>query len=297
MKNHFSTTLKTVLIGTIVVFLTSLFTANAQTICNNEINTQGDYTYEFWKDYGNGCMVLGDEGAFSVEWSDISNMLAKKGLRPGSWDNIITYAADFQPHGNSYLCAYGWTANPLVEYYIIESWGSWRPPGEQGFMGTINSDGGTYEIFKTRRIVGSEIYIQYWSIRLSKRTSGTITVGNHFRAWEDLDMPMGDLIEVTFCVEAYQSNGTADIYSMFISNAPPEPTLTPTEYENGDVDGNGVIDIIDALLIAKYYVGIITPGMHWDLADTNCDKIIDIIDALNVARYSVDLISYLPDCT
>src|SRR5690606_15088156 len=140
-------------------------------------------------------------GGFEVEWSGINNLLGRKGLRPGSTNQIVTYSADYNPNGNSYLCVYGWTTNPLVEYYIVDSWGSFRPPG-MGHVGTVSSDGGTYDIYKTLRveqpsIEGIQTFEQYWSVRTSQRTSGTITVKNHFDAWQDNEMVMGSLYEVS----------------------------------------------------------------------------------------------------
>lgn len=63
----------------------------------------------------------------------------------------------------------------------------------------------------------------------------------------------------------------------------------------GDVDGNDVTDIIDALLVAKYYTGIIDPDFNTEAADVNCDGAIDIVDALLIAQYYVGLIQSL-DC-
>ena len=59
----------------------------------------------------------------------------------------------------------------------------------------------------------------------------------------------------------------------------------------GDVDNNGVINIVDALLVSQYYVDLNPPNFHAEYADTNCDGSITIVDALLIAQYYVDLIS------
>ena len=116
----------------------------------------------------------------------------------------------------------GWTTNPLVEYYIVDSWGNWRPPGGEGSVGaTVMSDGGTYDLYKIPRsganIQGNGAFTQYWSVRKEKKpvngstTSGAITVANHFNAWKNNGMPMGSLYEVSLSVEGYQSAGKAEV--------------------------------------------------------------------------------------
>lgn len=163
-------------------------------------------------------MTLGSGGAFSAQWSNVGNILMRKGLRPGSKSQTVTYSASYNPSGNSYLCVYGWTTNPLVEYYIVESWGSWRPPGGSS-KGTVTTDGGTYDIYETTRtnqpsIEGTKTFKQFWSVRTSKRASGTITCANHFNAWASKGMNMGSMYEVSLTVEGYQSSGTANVTSM-----------------------------------------------------------------------------------
>ena len=207
----------------LVVFLLVVFAqfSNAQTITSNAGGTQGGYHYEYWKDNGSGTMVLGEGGNFTCNWSAPSgNILFRKGIRPGVKNQLVTYTADYQPNGNSYLTVYGWTKNPLVEYYIVDCWGSWRPPGAQA-KGTVTSDGGTYDIYETTRtnqpsIEGTKTFQQYWSVRKTKNisgttASGTITCFNHFDAWDKLGMKMGSFYEVAFNVEGYHSSGSADV--------------------------------------------------------------------------------------
>ena len=64
----------------------------------------------------------------------------------------------------------------------------------------------------------------------------------------------------------------------------------------GDVDSNGYIDIVDALLIAQHYVNLNPQDFDEGAADTDGDGTIDIVDALLIAQYYVDLISELPGC-
>lgn len=67
------------------------------------------------------------------------------------------------------------------------------------------------------------------------------------------------------------------------------PTNTPIPTNLGDVNSDGSTDIIDALLVAQYYVGLIS--IDTTNADTNCSGNVDIVDALLIAQYYVDLIS------
>jgi hypothetical protein len=69
---------------------------------------------------------------------------------------------------------------------------------------------------------------------------------------------------------------------------------TPPVGSKGDVNSNGTVDIIDALLIAQYYVGLNPANFNSANADTNCSGSIDIIDALLIAQRYVGLISNFP---
>jgi endo-1,4-beta-xylanase len=217
----------------------------AQTLTGNATGTIDGYNYELWKDSGTTSMTLNGGGKFNCSWSNINNALFRIGKKFDSTKthqqlgNIsCSYSCNYSPNGNSYLCIYGWTRSPLIEYYIVDSWGSWRPPGATS-KGTITVDGGTYDVYQTQRvnqpsIDGTATFYQFWSVRTSKRTSGTISVSDHFKAWESkYGMQLGKMYEVALTVEGYQSSGSADVTSNTItiggSNpTPTQPPVTPT---------------------------------------------------------------------
>ncbi len=62
--------------------------------------------------------------------------------------------------------------------------------------------------------------------------------------------------------------------------------------ECGDVNNTGSVDIVDALLIAQYYVGL-TSDLDLSVADVNADGSVSIVDALRIAQLYVGLISEL----
>lgn len=69
------------------------------------------------------------------------------------------------------------------------------------------------------------------------------------------------------------------------------PTPTPVPANPGDTNSDGSVNIIDALLVAQYYVGLDPDNFIIDNADVNCDNNVNIVDALLIAQYYVGLIS------
>lgn len=56
------------------------------------------------------------------------------------------------------------------------------------------------------------------------------------------------------------------------------------------------VDIIDALLVAQYYVGINPPGLiNPGVSDVNYSEETDIVDTLLIAQLYVDIIQIFPD--
>lgn len=205
--------------------------SKATTFCsdlNNEQykGTQDGYAYELWNQNGTGtgCMTLGEGALFSGHWDGIDNYLARRGL---VFDNTqlhqeigsftTTYNCIYEPTtdaGNSYLSVYGWTVEPLIEYYVVEDWRRWIPsmaPGTE-HKGSFEVDGSVYDVYESTRInqpsiLGTATFQQYFSIRRDVRNSGTIDITAHFNEWESMGMELGKMNEVAFVVEGYRSKG------------------------------------------------------------------------------------------
>ncbi len=227
------------------------------TLYDSQIGEQDGYSYELWKDSGDTTMNLTGEGKFSCEWHNINNCLFRTGKKFDCTQTFreigniaVDYEVDYQPDGNSYLCLYGWTREPLIEYYVVESWGSWRPPGGVP-LGSYEADGGTYEVYRTLRvnqpsIDGNTTFEQFWSVRTEKRTSGTVNASTHFAAWEALGMNMGKMYEAALTVEGYQSAGKAEVLKnvLTLGGEIAEPDL-PEPPPPQEPDENGIYFLSD----------------------------------------------------
>lgn len=199
-------------------------TAAADEVCSNRTGQTGAYFYTFWKNGGEACMDLLGGGRYAARYrlGRGENLVAGLGWRTGSESRSVGYrAAAFEAGTNSYLTLYGWSVDPLVEYYVIDDWGSaFTPPGPGAApLGTVESDGGTYRIYRTLRvrqpsIRGTATFAQYWSVRTERRPLGAdnrISFANHVAAWHRHGLRLGRMDYQVMATEGFGSNGASDI--------------------------------------------------------------------------------------
>jgi endo-1,4-beta-xylanase len=191
--------------------------------------TANGLSYGIWTNGNGGTItVFPDTHAFSASWDNSLNFLAHLGLDFRGADakpyaEYGTIIAEFveEKHGDagnfSMIGIYGWMHDPCIEWYINEDsfgrlWGS----GDV----TASIDGATYSMSsaETTGTDGANAcesghtgpWTQIRSTRETARQCGTVTVSDHFKAWEAQGWTLGNLTSVHINVEVGGGVGSID---------------------------------------------------------------------------------------
>jgi endo-1,4-beta-xylanase len=182
--------------------------AKAAAICSNQTGTNGGMYYQMYVSGGSACITLNSSSSYSTTWSGIGDFVAGVGWNPGSTSNSVSFNSSLSASGGTALVSlYGWSTNPLVEYYVEENY-SGSPNAAGTYMGQVTSDGGTFNIYEHQQvnqpsIQGTATFEQYLAIRTSPTSSGTITFGNFVNAWASHGMNLGTMNYQIMATESY----------------------------------------------------------------------------------------------
>jgi endo-1,4-beta-xylanase len=218
--------------GTSVIDCSAAMPSGGTDHCGqNTQGTAGGLTWSLWCNSlsSTACITTYSTSAFSARWNNNSDFLARIGLEFGSagktYDQYGTIKADFaykktgSGGGYSYIGIYGWSTNPCVEWYIVDDRFGTMPFNAYNATqkGTGQIDGETYKFFQNKtngtggsRCSGVSQWDQYWSIRQTARQCGTITISDHFKAWDTAGLKLGGLLEAKILVETGGGTGSID---------------------------------------------------------------------------------------
>jgi len=261
----------------------------------------GGYDYELWHD-GAGSMkmtVYGKGAAFKADWNNAGDFLARVGLKWNSTQTFDKYGniiADYSftktgsGGGYSFIGIYGWSKDPLVEYYIVEDWfGNSPPTGGGTLQGSFDIDGGTYKVYKFQRvnkpsIIGNTTFWQFFSVRQKARQCGHISISEHFKKWASMGLTMGKMYESKILVEAGGGVGTFDLkYATMQANAPSVAIDAPQATLHGTAVtlGNGRSGIVSLVSLN----GTVLRSVHQDAAAPALIPTGDLAKGLYLLRF------------
>jgi len=157
---------------------------------------------------------------YSVQFSNAGDFVVGKGWRTGTTRNINFQGQTNPTSGTVLVSVYGWTTNPLIEYYIQEYTSNGAGSAQGQKVGSVTCDGSVYDIWKHQQvnqpsIQGTSTFWQYISNRQSKRPgSGTVTTKCHFDAWAKLGLNLGQHNYQTLATEGWGNAGGSSQYTI-----------------------------------------------------------------------------------
>jgi endo-1,4-beta-xylanase len=167
--------------------------------------TNNGYFWSLYREGGSASITFGSGGNFAISYSNVTDVVGGKGWNPGS-ARTVGYNIGALSGSYNFVGIYGWTTNPLIEYYIAEK-GSLS--GTK--VNTVNSDGHTYTFYKQQRvnapsIIGTATFWQYkdsWG-GASTGSNRSISMANHINNWKSKGgQGFGSYNYMIFALEAW----------------------------------------------------------------------------------------------
>ncbi|MVT09070.1 glycoside hydrolase [Chitinophaga sp. ysch24] len=149
--------------------------------------TINGYFWSLYREGGSASITHGSGGNFAISYSNVNDVVGGKGWNPGS-ARTVGYNVGALSGSYNFVGVYGWTTNPLIEYYVAEM-GSVTGGT---YVNTMSSDGHSYSFYKSLRvdapsIIGTATFWQYkdtWG-GASTAQNRSVNMANHINNWRN----------------------------------------------------------------------------------------------------------------
>ena len=187
---------------------------------HNLARRQGlDYNQN-WKAGQGNINYQAQSNGYSVTFSNAGDFVVGKGWKQGKARNITFTGSTQQTSGTVLVSVYGWTKNPLIEYYVQEYTSNGAGSAQGQKLGSFTTDGSTYDVWKHQQvnqpsISGTSTFWQYISNRVSKRPrSGTVNMQAHFDQWKKMGLNLGSHDYQVLATEGWGNAGGNSKYTV-----------------------------------------------------------------------------------
>lgn len=147
--------------------------------------TSNGYFWSLYREGGSASITQGPAGNFAISYSNVNDVVGGKGWNPGS-ARTVGYNVGALSGSYNFVGVYGWTTNPLIEYYVAEM-GSVTGGT---YVNSISSDGHSYSFYKSQRvnapsIIGTATFWQYKDTWGGAPTgqNRSVNMANHINNW------------------------------------------------------------------------------------------------------------------